>query len=326
MSRVAAVVLARDRPGPTRATLAALLAQDPPPDTLVLVDNAAMPAVSALLEEAAATHPDGELVRLHVNHGCAGGFEAGLERVLARSDVDYVCGFDDDAAPEPGCLAALCRAANALPDVGAVAAVAHDAAGVLAWPMYPGNRPPPLRTVTDVREAGRHTGPFPVANTGWQGLMLPVEVLRRHGNVWGDLFLQYEDIELGMRLRAAGLHWYLVPDAFCRHPAPPLARHISIFGRQIDVTRQNAAKEYLTLRNALVVRRRYEGARFWYGTGPLVLLRGFLSSWSLGVGRRAALRHVFVQGVLDALRGRLGPPPSATAALGGAAVRDRPTR
>jgi GT2 family glycosyltransferase len=313
-ARTAALVLARDRPEPTRATLTALAAQEP--DVLVLVDNDATPDVSALLAAAAAGHSDAELVRLPTNRGCAGGFQAGLERVLARDDIDLVCGFDDDATPQPGCLAALRHAALSLPDVGVVAAVAHDADGVLAWPMYADGAPPPLHTVTEVRtEADARGGALPVANTGWQGLMLPVEVLRRHGNVWGELFLQYEDIELGMRLRRAGLLWYLIPDAVCRHPAPPPARHVSILGRQIDVTRQSATKEYLTLRNGLVVRSRYDGARFWYGTGPFLLLRGFLSAWTLGVGRSRALRHVFLQGVLDAVRHRLGPPPTATAAL-----------
>jgi hypothetical protein len=63
------------------------------------------------------------------------------------------------------------------------------------------------------------------------------------------------------------------------------------------------------------VRSRYDGARFWYGTGPLVLLRGFLSSLSLDAPRLGSLRHVFGQGVLDAVRGRLGPAPPNTVAL-----------
>jgi hypothetical protein len=156
-----------------------------------------------------------------------------------------------------------------------------------------------------------------VPNLSWHGLLFPVPVLREHGIVWGELFLQYEDIELGMRYRRAGLRCYLVPDAECLHPKPPPSRPVRIFGRQIDVTAQNASKEYLTLRNGLVVRSRYEGARFWYGTGPFVLLRGLLSSFALNVPTSKALRHVFLQGVVDAMRGRLGPPPAATAALGG---------
>jgi GT2 family glycosyltransferase len=314
--RVAAVVLARDRPEPTRRTLEALLAQQPPPAVLVLVDNDGTPEVAGALEEAARRHPDAEVLHLDANLGCAGGYEAALARVLERGDVDLVCGFDDDATPLAGCLAALTRAATTLPDVGVVGALAHDTAGTLAWPMLVDGQRRPAKTVAEVRALARTGTRLAVPNVGWQGKMLPLDVLRRHGNVWGALWLQYEDIELGLRLRRAGLRTYLVPDAECLHPAPPPARELSIFGRRIEITRQNGAKEYLTLRNALVVRRRYDGARFWYGTGPLVLLRGFLSALALDAPRAAALRHVFVQGIADAVRGRLGPPPARTATLG----------
>ena len=313
--RVAAVVLARDRPQPTRRTLEALLAQEPLPDVLVLVDNDGTPEVAEALEEAAARHPEAEVLHLATNEGCAGGYEAALARVLQRDDVELVVGFDDDATPRPGCIAALTRAATSLPDVGVVGAVAHDDTGTLAWPMLVDGEREPAKTVVDIRRLAATRETLPVPNVGWQGKMIPVDVLRRHGNVWGALWLQYEDIELGMRLRRAGLRTYLVPDAECLHPAPPPARELSILGRQIEITNQNGSKEYLTLRNALIVRRRYDGARFWYGTGPLVLLRGFLSSLALDAPAPAALRHVFLQGIVDAVRGRLGPPPPRTAAI-----------
>jgi hypothetical protein len=118
-----------------------------------------------------------------------------------------------------------------------------------------------------------------------------------------------------MRYRRAGLRCYVAPRAECLHPAPPPSRPVRILGRQIDVTAQNAGKEYLTLRNGLIVRSRYDGLRFWYGTGPFVLLRGLLSSLALDAPRLQALRHVFLQGVVDAIRGRLGPPPARTSAL-----------
>jgi glycosyltransferase involved in cell wall biosynthesis len=314
--RVGATVLARDRPGPTAETLYALLAQEPAPDAIVLVDNDATPEVRAVLDRAAAGHPDAEVLHLDRNHGCCGGFEKGVARLLERDDLDYVVGFDDDATPLPGCLAALLEAAAALPDAAELGAVAHDPDGTLAWPMHVDGEPAPAFTVGDVSALARRRPTLPVPNLAWHGIMFPVPVLRRHGIVWGELFLQYEDIELGMRYRRAGLRCYLVPDAECLHPAPPPARAVRILGRQIDVTAQNASKEYLTLRNGLVVRSRYEGLRFWYGTGPFVLLRGLLSSLALDVPRLAALRHVFLQGILDAIRGRLGPPPPATAALG----------
>lgn len=313
--RVGAVVLARDRPEPTAATIDALLGQDPPPDRIVLVDNDGTPEVRSVLEDAAARHRDADVLRLGHNHGCAGGFERGLERVLRHPSVDFVVGFDDDATPMPGCVAALAAAATTYPNVGAVGAVAHDPAGTLAWPtLVDGTYP--VHTLADVEALAERQELLPVPNLAWHGLMFPVEVLRRHGLVWGDLFLQYEDIELGLRFRRNGLRSYLVPGAECLHPAPPPARHVRVLGRQIDVTAQNPAKEYLTLRNGLVVRHRHEGLRFWYGTGPLVLLRGLLSALALDVPKRSALRHVFVRGILDAVTGRLGPPPRATVELG----------
>lgn len=312
--RLAAVVLARDRAAETRRTVDALLAQEPPPDELVLIDNDATPEVRAVLAAAAGGHPSAHVIKTGRNLGCAGGFEHGLRWILERLDVEHVCGFDDDATPLPGCLAALRDAAATLPDVGAVGAVSHAEDGTLAWPMWPeGEREPVFTTAAAQARAGGHA--FAVHNLAWHGLLFPAAVLREHGLPWGELFLQWEDVDLGLRLREAGLHSYLVPAAGCRHPAPPPARKVSVLGRTLDITAQSAAKEYLTLRNGLAVHHRHDGLRFWYGTGPLLLIRGFLSALALAVPRRAALRHVFLRGVWDAARGRLGPPPERTAAL-----------
>ena len=315
--RVGAVVLARDRPRPTAATLEALLAQDPPPDRLVLVDNDSAPEVRAVLHDAAARHPLAEVLHLDRHGGSAGGFAAGIDRLLERDDIDFVCVFDDDAQPLPGCLPALTQAAAEFSDLGAVGAVSRDPTGTLAWPMYVEGEPAPARTLEEVRGIGRRRTVLPVPHLAFHGLLVPADVLRELGGVWADLFLQSEDLELCMRIRAAGLRIYLAPAAECLHPAPPPSRRVRLMGRQIDITAQNPAKEYLTLRNGLVVRHRHEGLRFWYGTGPLVLLRGLLSALALDVPKRSALRHVFVRGILDALAGRLGPPPRATVELGG---------
>lgn len=314
--RVGAVVLARDRPLPTAATLAALLDQDPPPDRLVLVDNDGTPEVRSALEDAAARHPSAEVLHLDRHGGSAGGFAAGIDRMLEGDDIELVCVFDDDAQPLPGCLSALTRTAAELPRVGAIGAVSRALEGTLAWPMYIEGEPAPAQTLEDVRAISRRRDVLPVPHLAFHGLLLPADVLRDHGGVWADLFLQSEDLELCMRIRAAGLRIYLAPGAECLHPAPPPARAVRILGRQIDITAQNPAKEYLTLRNGLVVRHRHEGLRFWYGTGPLVLLRGLLSALALDVPKRSALRHVFVRGILDAVTGRLGPPPRATVELG----------
>jgi GT2 family glycosyltransferase len=250
-----------------------------------------------------------EVLSLAENLGCAGGFEAGERRLLEDSELDYVVGFDDDAVPEEGCIEELLRAAGELPALGAAGAVSHDG-GTLAWPMYLEDEREPLVTVADVEAAAARRATLPVMSLSWHGLLWPASVLRDGGIVWGDLFLQTEDIELGMRLRARGLHLYLVPGARTNHPQPPPTRELKLLGRRIDVTAQNPAKEYLTLRNGVIVRRRHEPPlKFWTRSLPALGLRALLSSLALPGPKPRALRQVLVRGLVDGFRGRLGPPP-----------------
>jgi GT2 family glycosyltransferase len=297
--RVAAMVLARDRAEPLERTLRALEHQTRRPDLTLVIDNDGTDEVHAVIAAA-----DGvEVLSLAHNLGCAGGFEAGERRLLEDPSLDYVVGFDDDAEPEPACVEELLGAAAQLPALGAAGALSHDG-GTLAWPMYLEDEREPLETIADVEAAAARRATLPVMSLSWHGLLWPAQVLRDGGIVWGDLFLQTEDIELGMRLRARGLHLYLVPAARSRHPKPPPTRVVRVLGRRIDVTAQNVAKEHLTLRNGIVVRRRHEPPlRFWTRSLPALLLRGVLSAVAL-----RAFRPVVVRGVADGLRGRLGPP------------------
>jgi GT2 family glycosyltransferase len=308
--RIAAVVLARDRPEVAQRTIDAIAAQDPRPDALILVGNDATPEVLDVFRRAG-----GDVLALPENGGAAGGFAAGLQRAVDRGDIDLAVCFDDDATPLPGCIAALRDAATTLPDVGTAGAVAHDGEGRLAWAMHADDEPAPAETLDEVRAIAARRGSVEVAGMCWHGLMVPVEVLRREGVVWADLFHQYEDAEFGLRMRRAGLRNYLVPDAEVLHPMRPPSRKLHFLGREIAITNQSPAKEYLTIRNDLVVRKRYNGLRFWWGTGPLILVRGLLTTLQLDLPRLAALRHVFLRAVLDAARGRLGPPPERTATL-----------
>jgi GT2 family glycosyltransferase len=313
--RLAAVVLARDRPVILQLTLRAILEQEAPPETLVLVGNEPTLAVREVLERVANEHYDARVVLLERNTGAAGGFHAGIEHVLSRDDVHLVCCFDDDATPRPGCLRALREAAAALPDVGSVGALTHDGSDRLSWPLHVVGEDVVLEDADAARALAARRGPLPVHGMCWHALMLPTSVLREQGNVWAELFHQYEDAELGLRLRAAGLDNYLIAEAECVHPRGPDVRELRVFGHAVRVSRQTPAMEYLTLRNDLVVRRRYNGIRFWYGTLPLILLRGLLISLQLGLPRGMALRHVYLRAIVDAFRMRLGPPPAPLRAL-----------
>jgi rhamnopyranosyl-N-acetylglucosaminyl-diphospho-decaprenol beta-1,3/1,4-galactofuranosyltransferase len=314
--RVAAVVLARDRPAVLERTLGAILAQKCPPDVLIVVGNDPTPEVREILERITGAHEDGRALVLAHNLGAAGGFHAGIAYALSRGDLDYVCCFDDDAMPLPGCLRALRSAAAGLPRVGSIGALTHDESDRLSWPLHVVDEDHVLEDAGAARDLAARRGALPVYGMCWHALMLPTSVLREQGNVWAELFHQYEDAELGLRLRAAGLENYLVTEAECLHPRGPDVHELRLFGYAVRVSRQSPAMEYLTLRNDLVVRRRYNGVRFWYGTLPLILLRGLLIALQLGVPRWTALRHVYLRAIVDACRMRLGPPPRRLYTLG----------
>lgn len=249
------------------------------------------------------------LVELESNRGAAGGFHAGIG-VALEADAEQIVCFDDDATPEPGCISALRNAVAQLDDVGTAGPVVHDGHGRLAWPLHRPGVTVPLRTVAELEQRAAGSNVLPVEGMCWHGLLIPADVLRRVGNVDAELFHQYEDAEFALRMHAAGLRNYLVTEARCIHPPAPPALEVYIGPYPLRITRQSPSKEYLTLRNDLVVRRRYNGLRFWYGTLPLILLRGLLICLGLGLPMRVSLRRIYIRAVVDAFRGRLGPPPS----------------
>ena len=70
---------------------------------LVVVDNASTDGTAGWLASLEDSRLD--ILRLEHNGGGAGGFEAGLRRVVARYDPDWICLMDDDARPASDALA-----------------------------------------------------------------------------------------------------------------------------------------------------------------------------------------------------------------------------
>ena len=77
--------------------VAALRAQDRPPDEIILVDDASTDDSAEAIDRLAARHPELIAVRLSNNVGVLGAFEAGLQR--ATGDWFYGAGADDEVLP-----------------------------------------------------------------------------------------------------------------------------------------------------------------------------------------------------------------------------------
>jgi len=133
-------------------------------------------------------------------------------------------------------------------------------------------------------------------------------VIRRLGGPSRELFMWYEDVEYGMRLRRAGYPVYVVPGARVRHPPPGRLISVNFLGVPLDVPVADSVKSYLMIRNSLVVHQRYGGLRFWFADLPLLLVRGSIGVFAAR-GERLRGARVLARAVRDAARRRMGPPP-----------------
>jgi rhamnopyranosyl-N-acetylglucosaminyl-diphospho-decaprenol beta-1,3/1,4-galactofuranosyltransferase len=312
---VIAVAVAHARAESLERLLTALTGQTRPPDRILIVDSDAQPDVKEVLDRWRA----GGGVDVHIlghNGGSAGGFAAGLLAAAEDADGTWIAAFDDDAIPAPDCLERLLAAAGAgLASLGAVGAVSKNAEGEFAWPMYVLGRRDPLRTDEELRAFAGDKPAVAVAELAWHALVLPMATVRQLGPPRAELFMWYEDVEYGLRLRRAGLTPYVVPAASVEHPPPSEVVRGRFLGVHLDVPVVTPSKAYLMTRNALVVRHEYMGWRFWPIDMPLTLLRGLIAARALPGSTLRIGWDAIVRAVRDAARGRLGPPPAATIAL-----------
>ncbi len=179
------------------ACLAALAAQTRAHEVLVL-DNASDDGTAELISGR-------RVLRLSRNRGYAGGLAAALPLVT----TPFVAWCNDDAAPEPGWLAALEDALDADPRAAAAGAVLTDADGAIssAGVGLTGNG-----YGVDLRE--------PVQTTfGFCGgsVLLRRSALVAAGGVPSGFFCYYEDTDTAWRLRLAGFRILLVPGARATH-------------------------------------------------------------------------------------------------------------
>lgn len=291
---VAVVVLHYGDPVRTRGMLGMLrrLYPDPGAPRVFLVENEPFP--DSLPASAA------ERVGLPENAGYARANNVGL-RIAFQSGARLVVLFNNDVEAAPGILEALRREADA-PGIGVVGATVLEPEGRVAGGG---------RVVWWRFQARLARAPVPAERLDFlHGACLGVTKAcwEKVGPIPEDLFLYWEDVAYGLRVRAAGFRFAVVASPVLRHE-----RTRTRDGRADD-------KTYYLVRNALHVVRAYgpPGARRWARvTLPLRL-----------AAARVRGRAAVAAALGDARAGRLGrrpgmlpaPEPSPVAA---AAVRVR---
>ncbi|MGH3871833.1 MAG: glycosyltransferase family 2 protein [Pseudonocardiaceae bacterium] len=185
--------------------LAALAAQTRPHRVLV-VDNASTDGTT----DEIAQHRC-QVLRLPRNIGYAGALAA----VLPQISTPFMAWLNDDAAPEPGWLAALEQALDADDTAAAAGSVLHTGDGIVTSTGV---------ALTRLGYGHDTIGELPFGFCGGAAL-LRTDALRTAGGVPGSLFCYYEDTDTSWRLRLAGYRVVAVPAARVRHVGGASAQH-----------------------------------------------------------------------------------------------------
>jgi GT2 family glycosyltransferase len=261
--------------------------------TLTIVDNAPSADSKAVADDAS-TRIATTYIAMTENTGPAGGYAAGMTRLLdTADDDDWILVLDDDRLTGPK------NTARRLRDFGVELLARGAPVGAVGQVGARFDRRGRLTRLRDDELAGPVSVDY-VA--GGQMLMVRVASVRAVGPFDSDLFFAFDDLDFCQRLRRAGFGVYAYG------PAGLAARER--FGRLGDgigraPRRENPWRRYYSVRNHIVVMRRYTSlpraamATLAHLIGrPIAdLVRG-RGDWSLLVAN--------TRGCIDAWLGRLG--------------------
>lgn len=293
--RLYCIIVTYKRPQGLADALRFVLAQERPPDLVVVVDNEGSLAVSRQVEAVERRHP-GKVVLLRApeNLGPAGGTALGMEHILrVAHDDDWITRSDDDRTEKFEVYAELLRFAieqrTADKRVGAVGAVGAR----FDW------RRGRLVRVTDEEIALGPvdvdyvpTGVFPAFNVG---------AVRDVGVFDVDLFYGSSEVEYGLRLRRAGYRIVANPILWTQ-----LGRQSALTAGPRVTLRPFTWRRYYSLRNQIYLLRRSGHATT---AVRVAVVRGLLKPLlNLPRAPRQAWLHLRwnARAVADGWRGRMG--------------------
>ena len=256
-----------------------------------------------------------QLVELGDNKGIAAAMNVGIAAARAAG-CSHVLLLDHDSVPAPSMVADLLQA---------LAIVQPDGRGGIAavGPRYLDERqdnPPPFIRVRGLRV---QRCPCPTPDTIVEvdylissGSLIPSATFDAVGGMAEELFIDYVDIEWGLRARRLGFQSYGVCAARMAHDLGDAP--IEFMGRRLPV--HSPLRHYYHFRNAVWLYRSADLPLYWKcADGWRLLLKyGFYTLF----GRpRSEHFRMMSRGVFDGLRGRMGRLGKASSAADRTASR-----
>ena len=242
------MIVTRDRPALLEQCLAAVLGQRPPPDSVIVVDNASGSETRDLLARYTGVH----VHRLLRNSGGAGGFRAGIE-VALECGADWLWLMDDDGRPkDPTCLGSLLRTAHVFrADLIGAVVIDADEPDRLSFPIRLSGRT--RFKLADVLAHGAVQGFAHLFN----GALISAELFRRIGLPEARFFIRGDEVEFLYRARRSNARIVLDPNALVLHPSTRDELYPILGGLFYATLPEHRSKQHYQFRNRAYIFRCY---------------------------------------------------------------------
>ncbi len=215
-ANIIAVILVHQKRDLVCQVVAAVQNQTLLPARIIVVDNGSTDGSGATV---AARFPDVEVIIRPHNDGVGAGHNAGWRAALADPACEYIWVLEHDCIPEPECLAALLKVQDRLTPLG------EDR---LPGVVFPAQLTPLHRTgrrtyvlagfhLRRIYTLPRTCPPLAASFFTFNGLLLPVVILRTLGMLDEAYYLGAEDSDLSARCRRARIPMLHVQGARVEH-------------------------------------------------------------------------------------------------------------
>jgi len=268
---------------------------------ILLVDNGSDPETLSVLHQWTAADHRLTLMALGENRGLAAAHNAGIA-YARQHGFTHILLMDQDSLPAPDMVTELVRAFTQL-----TSEHAHVAA-VGPWYLDPVLNNPPDFLRLRWWGISRYTpqAERPIVAVDYlisSGCLISLQALEVIGGMQEALFIDYVDIEWGLRARRLGWTLHGVFPARMTHSLGP--RVARFLWRRFPL--HSPQRHYFVVRNALWLYRDRALPRSWRVPHALRLLLRFSIYLLVGDSRRERLKFVWM-GLCDGLQGRMGKP------------------
>ncbi|MEM5386451.1 glycosyltransferase family 2 protein [Paraburkholderia phymatum] len=239
------------------------------------------------------------LIRLSSNLGIAAALNHGLARAEREGDLQFCAIFDQDSAPSANMIDQLETYHDRLSSRGPVAQVGpyffeHNRGIFLPFIEFKLGFP---RRKRDPGNGTWTTADYLISS----GALISIAALNVVGNMDEALFIDYVDIEWGLRAQAAGFQSYGAFDVRMEHRIGESA--LEVAGIRLAV--HKPLRRYYYYRNAILLCRRHYISLAWKISEITRLGIKFFVFSALSK-RRAADFTMMSRGIWDGLRGKTG--------------------